>query len=544
MQRFLISSVVAQTLAILALLWLLFGQRDAGDAPAENARSDAPEARSATSTETSGVAAAAERTQSGAAAPARQQAIDDPTAGLAGTLLFGDVRSNDGAAVPEGTLRALREGDPRGVSCSIDGERGYAIPGLAPGTWSLTVDVPGFRMQRFDLELNGGLLRRDLRLERSFELKVAAVTPDGVPLATALTDARFWRIQLGILGAATLEEPGESLPITAHGSVHDAFGIGAWRDNRFGRGVKLPPEFLGVLELDRAPPVWVSLVNRHVVVAKQLAQPGQHEVRFIVDPTQVRSTLSRARMCVVDSQTRLPLVGALVGFGDPRIGGGPTPIVGADGLVVCEELPPGLLELTILAPEHELYHRFVRLDPGSDVDLGVIAVDPKAEVAGFVTDAAGNPALGATVSYVRLDRCTPDAPLGNGMAVRTDTEGRFALEGVGRGRQLIHAMTVDRTAAATWIVDTSGGALPDLRLQLTPTIAVPVANQIPDGKSFLVTFHAPDGEPRWRWTLRAGAKHPLPVLPGSYSVEIRDEQTGAVRAFPFTAAPGAKLRIP
>lgn len=534
MQRFLISCVVAQTLAILALLWLLFGQKDAGDARAENARSDAPEARVATRTEASPAAVA----------PARQQAIDDPTAGLAGTLLFGDVRGEDGAAVPDGTLHALREGDMRGVSCNIDGERGYAIPGLAAGRWTLTVHAPGFRTQTIDVELNGGLLRRDLRLDRSFELKVAVVTPDGVPLATALTDAKLWRIQLGILGAATLEEPGESLPITAHGSVHDAFGIGTWRDNRFGRGVKLPPEFLGVLELDRAPPVWVSLVNRHVVVAKQLVQPGQDEVRFLVDPAQVRSTLSRARMYVVDSQTRLPLVGAIVGFADPGIGGGPTPKVGADGLVVCEQLPPGLLELTIFVPEHELYHRFVRLDPGSDVDLGVIAVDPKAEVAGFVTDAAGNPAPGATVSYVRLDRCTPDAPLGNGMAVRTDTEGRFALEGVGRGRQLIRAMTADRTAAATWIVDTSAGALLDLRLQLTATIAVPVANQIPDGKSFLVTFHAPDGEPRWRWTLRPGANHPLPVLPGSYSVEIRDEQSGAVRAFPFTAAPGAKLRIP
>ncbi len=308
------------------------------------------------------------------------------------------------------------------------------------------------------------------------------------------------------------------------------------------RGPKLPDEYAGVLELDAPPPVWVSLVFRHVVVGKTLAQPGQQEVRLVVAVDALQGVLGRARLQVVDSGTRRPVVGANVDFSD-RQSSGVGKKVGEDGVVVCEDLPPGILELTIREQTHEAYHTFVRFEPGSDLDLGVIALDPQTKLGGSVVGADGQPASGVRVSYFRVERYAPDVPLNNGFSASSDAAGKFDLWGVGRGRYRIQARAQDG-ALATAIVDTSHGAVEDLQLRLATSIAVQVDNSLPKSKTCLVTVRDPAGEALWSWNLRPGPSHPLPMLPGSYTVEIRDEQTGAVRAFPFTVAPGAKLRIP
>lgn len=219
MQRFLVACVVAEGLVILVLAWLLVGGMEEPKAPGTGAVLEGARDGAASPMEASVAGGREAPTEEPRTEPARQAMVVDPTAGMAGTLLFGRVTGKDGAAVKEGSVYAVREGESRGVSCNVEAERGYAVPGLVAGKWTLTVRAEGFQTEQVEVELTGGMQRRDLLLDATHALKVIAVTPEGEPLGRALQESKLSRIAMSLLGVATLEEPPAAFPMTVNRTV-------------------------------------------------------------------------------------------------------------------------------------------------------------------------------------------------------------------------------------------------------------------------------------------------------------------------------------
>lgn len=406
-----------------------------------------------------------------------------------GTVLVGRVLDPDGVPVPRCSVGIRPAGTASWRQDSIEPELGFAFPGLAPGDCEIRLRADGFRETTETIRIEPvPLMRRDLTMRRALVLPVAVVTPDGEQLGSALAKQGLWMLELACV--VTHDEPPNAFPETELRSV-DRLGLGRWR-SRFARD-GLPDRYSGVLEIDDPLPLWVSLVCRHVVVQEQLVPPGAEELVFTLAVDELRRSLGSVRMRVLASETGAPLTGASVSISD-RQSGGRGQQVGDDGTATVADVPPGVSEVVVRAADREVFHRFVRVAPGADLDLGDLRVDPVATIGGTVLGPDGRPAAEVSFSWSRLDRLAPGMPLRNGMSASSDTEGRFSLWGCGRGRYVVTA-TKRGVGESCAVVDTSGGAVADLQLRLAPTTALTIVNDLGPLDRVVVTVRRQDGVP-------------------------------------------------
>jgi hypothetical protein len=126
-----------------------------------------------------------------------------PTGTISGT-----VTGDDGAAVAGAAVSARLEGAPEdewlgSTMAQTDAAGRYALAGVAPGGYRLTVIAPGFRSQTRGATLEGeGLVEGvDFRLERGRAIWGRVVDPHGAPIA-----------QAGVLVAPAGGEPAAAMP--------------------------------------------------------------------------------------------------------------------------------------------------------------------------------------------------------------------------------------------------------------------------------------------------------------------------------------------
>lgn len=481
-----------------------------------------------------------------AAAPARQPvaspaqpavAAHDP---LLGTVLVGRVIDDHGQPVDDASIYLRQPDEPRGVSAAFRPGRGYAIAGLDPGTWSLSCRADGCKPYTADVEVKDTPLQVfDVELQRAHVVRVAFVDENGEPAGKRWGEEKLfvgWRMSV----VATVEPPPDSFPMSELSTVLGV-GVGEWHD-RLG-GTELPERFAGVLQIGEPGPVWVSAVLRQEVVGKALVPPEQTDLDLVVDTATLKSKLATVRARLVAAETGAPLTEARFSVSDRQSGGAGTP-PDADGNIVLENQIPGIVEIGVRAVGREGYQRQVRLLPGADLDLGVLAIEPQHQVSGVVLDPEGQPLGGVSLKWFRLDRIAADVPMSNGFSARSDTNGAFKLFGVGAGRYLVRA-THDRGVAHV-VVDTSAGDVDDFQIHLQRPVNVTIVNQVPSTAIYLVRIEDASGQPLLSWQERPMniADRPLAVPAGRYHVEIRDDQH-VVRRFDLDASrDGARLTIP
>ncbi len=478
--------------------------------------------------------------KSAQATPAKRNLASTPADGDASltTLLYGRIADAKGKAIDDASIYLRKKGERRGVAAGVHKGKGYALPGLDRGTWSLTSRATGFKRRHITLEITGAPMQRfDVTLERAREVRVAFVDEHGKPAAAAWGKAKLY-VDVSVL--ATERIPPDSFPMTTLRSV-SRLGVGHWSARR---RKDLPARFAGVLDVDVPGPVWVSAVLRQVVVAKAFVQPDQTDVDLEIPVATLRAQLATVTLRVVATESQKPIAKARVSFSDRQSGGGGQR-TDESGQVTIANITPGILEFEIYAPNRERFQRLLRILPGSKLDLGSVGVDPATTIEGIVRDPAGKVVSGVQFRWFRLDRFAADVPLDNGFGASSDAEGKFKLWGTGRGRYLIGAR--HESGVAKVVADTKAGTIKDLQIRLVRGVKVTLVNRLKKTQMFLVRITDQSGQLVSSWLER-----PLPTMPerpfrlprGRYSVEIRDDK-GVVRTFPLDARQsGAKLAIP
>jgi protocatechuate 3,4-dioxygenase beta subunit len=107
---------------------------------------------------------------------------------------------------------------------------------------------------------------------------------------------------------------------------------------------------------------------------------------------------------------------------------GPDQIVpGADGKVTVKNLEPALVDVTVSPTDYaDVTREAVRLKSGETVDLGTLRVKEAKSIAGRVSDATGQPVVGATVSSFWFDGGNPHS-----RETHTKADGHYRLSGLG-----------------------------------------------------------------------------------------------------------------
>lgn len=279
----------------------------------------------------------------------------------------------------------------------------------------------------------------------------------------------------------------------------------------------------GVLELREPPPVYVSAVLRHVVLATEFVPEPVEEVTLIVPVRSVRARLARLRLRVCDASSGAPVVKATAELNDRQSGGGGVP-VGEDGGVVFEDQRPGFLELVVRAADYELLHQWVRLEPGGDHDLGDVPLHPATSISGVVVGPDGRP-LECRLGLADLDRRTIPAPLDYGWGAQSDSDGSFRVSNLGRGRYLIYPNGGEWARVPT-VVDTIGGSVEGVRIALIGGTLLRLSLD-PTIQGSVLTVADARGIPVGAWTLSGTRSEvSLRLAPGTYSWTLSGEQGG------------------
>jgi hypothetical protein len=136
-------------------------------------------------------------------------------------------------------------------------------------------------------------------------------------------------------------------------------------------------------------------------------------------------------------------------------------------------------------------------------------------------NASGSPAA-VQFTVRRVDQMDFPQPLDTGFVHVSDSEGRFSVEGVGRGAHLL-VVEAKGWARAARVVDTSGGAVDGLEIVLRKGVPVRLEPDTEEVPQFLVTIRDPQGLPCFTWMARGDWPIHLELVPGRYSVEISDD---------------------
>src|SRR5262245_47020100 len=289
-----------------------------------------------------------------------------------GLLVFGVVDDASGApAHVQGERIRFVPDDGPVLDARIDASGRYALPGLHSGTWTVATECEGYRPTQATLVLDGAQLatRFDILVQAALRLVVLAETPDGLPLEDVLREpyaahGEAFALRLGAI--ATAAPPDALLPDP--GRVWNNFGVGRFHDRNDAFGLRAPdiasrPAALGWLDVRAPLPVFVSLILAGVVLETQRVEPGQEEVLFRLEATDVTPRLAAMTARFVDAFTLEPLQGVEFSLNMAELDHRTQPSDAA-GLVHAEGLVPGRTSLEAQREGYEMVDLTVTLAAG------------------------------------------------------------------------------------------------------------------------------------------------------------------------------------
>lgn len=431
-----------------------------------------------------------------------------------GTTLYGFVVASDGSPSPQAYLSAT---DRFGVVVRgrASDSGAYSIPALAAGPWWIGASSTTREKATTRIEIAAGERekRLDLRLDVQPSVLVYVVDRDGV--------ASKGR---GLIAVATLEPPGPWFD-EIQGSLNNPFGVGQFWQSGL-RQEELPPDCLGQLLLSVTPPVFVSLVWYQHVIATQRVEVDQTEVRFVLDGKGLQGASLRARF--VAAETRAPIDPLMVTLDATATKMGKT----KDGVFEAKGLAPGNYVLRTRANGLENVERRLLIEPGIDVDLGDVAVEPEQWIAGTVVDDEGN---GVAIP-LRFDRCSELGEafpfVGSIYTVASEDSGAFRIGNLARGVFKLSSMQANGdTRLVRHIVDTRNGPVENLRLELVRGVPLVVRGRDAEWRHvrYRILGEGASGNER---KLYSESPQPIHLAPGAYEIEARGKD-GATRRIPI-----------
>jgi hypothetical protein len=507
--------VCAIEAAIVAVLAVQVFGGSAAPAPVRQLRQPPP-ATAATSAGTSAVAATSvpgatpPRTASD---PVRTEAAAKFVAGdPVGVLLTGTVRTRDGRPADASLSASL---DKARASASSTEDGSYAMLGLQPGEWQVTVRGTGIVEQSTQLTITDDAVQhRDFMVDPSFAVKVLIVTPDGGDATTAL---RKTMSGMGDFSAAGQRDPlPERLAPTEYG-----MGLG---DAKWDAQMNPKDGFAGTMHFT-ALPAHMALLLRHILLEQQLVQPGQREVKFVVDVEAMKKLAASATVRVLDASGE-PLATAHISLTMPNYMSTGQP-VNAQGRAELTGLSPGLLRCSIYAPDHEEMYTTLKAEPGQHLDLGDVRLGAEVKCTGTVLDADGRPA-NANMAWTELKWRQNPSAFGTNRTARTEADGAFTLWHTGAGVIAIAASDTKGNIARG--VFDNPPAVP-IVLRLSPACEGTVTRPPDPARSFMLTLFDGARRPLTAFGIEPrSTKQPIRMPAGSYPFEVHDEQFRLVQS--------------
>lgn len=473
-----------------------------------------------------------------AAAPSasQRQAVESPditTNDRVGILVYGSIVDENGASPI--TRRGNNAGlvnmfvrfiDEHGdlLSADVSSTGAYSQAGLHTGKWRVSTWADGFQKQQStDIELVASepIRRLDLVARHAVLVRIKIIAPDGRPYLEALKETIDRGLSSGLIAVATNAPPGPRLVETLQRD-HSIYEISSYWG--YGSMHGQPPiavdDNIGVIELQRGLPTYITLAWRDIVIDTQLAPVGTEEMVFTVPVEKVQACVGHARVRIVDAQTGEPIA-AGASLHDNQTGMANTP-ADKDGYVDFPNVDPGQLILAISSPEHEDVIERVHVEPGTVTDLGTYRLLPGVTVEGHVIDERGQPIEAAIATFAT------DEPFATRDWFRYSTHksGEFRLPRMRHKRYWMWAEALDYrnpSVSRPLLVDAGGGDVRGIVFQLAKPsrVSVRLKTEVPwDSRIQLVDK---DGAPVWGDSLNAdGMKEfaRLFALPGEYDVQL------------------------
>jgi len=494
----------ALALAAVVGVVLTRGRDESGNDSARNgsrAEREAP-AEALLPPEPGSVQAESRREAAPAAAPART---------FEEVLLFGALTDPAGEPVAVEFLTLEDEqGVRRGASRPEAGS--YAVAGLVPGRYRLSVQAKGFLTLRETLELRGEAehVRRDLVLAPGLSIPVKIRDETGAPWAEGKDAFRRGQVEVVV----TPHQPEGSLASLQRNAGH-LFGCGQLFAAGSDEARGLASDVHGLLRLRVPPPVFVSLFMRDARLDTRRLDGPLEELVLTLDRAALERRFGGLVVRFVDGLSGAPFTGKGAALDPPGTfsrGGAP---LGADGLARFEGFAPGLYTLRLFDLACGTVERRVRVPEGSVVDLGDVPVWPRARIVATVLDASGQ-RVNASVRWAALDglRGPADLELGSGYS---SPGGQLELEDVPRCPVRLFVSARDHATLATTI-DASGGVVEGLVLRLET--GQPVLLRVPEtwiGRQ--VTLFDSGGLPLKTWTAVGGVLSTR-LVPGRYRIGV------------------------
>lgn len=529
MQRTLLVLVLLEAAAIATLVFLLLStSAEAHDASLDSSQAPADVEGPSDDLDARGTDDASSQPRAPKEEPGARRVSPETTTKTrpSGTLLLGNIVAPDGSAVPSPTFYIREEKAKRGVSATVNGG-GYAVPGLRPGVHAITVRATGYKTYFADFTIESVEQHRvDIELQRARMFTIKLVDENGDP-AKHVPGAMSG---LGVL--ATQSEAPASFPLTNMRTI-SRNGVGRFRMRYMvARELGCPEDCVGVLEVDKPGPFWISvLMRQHVVAKKFVTSNGADKdspLEIVVTKEAVDASMSSLEVRVVSQETGQPIAGARVSLSDRQSGGGGRP-TDAQGHVRLERVLPGLLEFVIRGKGLEGYHANLRIEAGKHFDLGTLRVSKKCAISGRAIDDKGEGVSGAKLEWIVRERYDT-VPFDRAMSASTKKEGAFQLYACGRWRYFVRATKDGLVGEA--IIDARGGEVKDAVIRMKAARTLRFVSKVPANKIWLVRVL--DGGK----AVRSFLEHPygkaldrsIALLPKRYDIQIL-EDTRVIRAF-------------
>ncbi len=451
----------------------------------------------------------------------------DQSDSLQTIVLFGQVRSarpiladNDSA----GLTVTDHMGARTHAALSEDGN--YSVSGLLPGHYWLSASNGSDSQVKATVELSlaENPKRFDLTLSETRSLLVKVMSRNAQPAPK-------------LLAVATLAPLGEWFD-EVRGSFNNTFGVGRFRWN--GDPVtKLPEEYLGRLSLDQAPPLYVSLVYYQRVIATQHVDADQKEVAFVVDPNSPLLKTGSLRVRFVRADSTAITNGSVMLMG---ASGGRQ--LGLDGeCFVSQDLMPGDYQVSMWNKALAQPHIDLRIEPGTETDLGDVTLDPEIWISGTVHSSAPT-GKRADVICDPYDPAAAPSFESTRYSYGVEADGAFKVPGLGRGLYLLKL--AQGSTSGTWarVIDTRAGSVEHVDIDLVTGVPLVVRASGEDWP--LVRFRIFDSNEIPVAATRLWSPEPrsLMLAPGEYDVEVRTNATNAVRKHVTIGSEAVELALP
>ncbi len=405
----------------------------------------------------SGPESAAPESAPGAASGSRTPTPSGPS------LVRGNVTVRGAVPLPEPTYVFGTDASGRTPSVRVDGDGRFLFADVAPGKFHIRTFPLGVQPGRASVEVEpGGIHTVELELEAATLIRIRAGDSSGEPLRDVVPRALGQRLRVSII--ATEERPLEVLdPPFAGGS--NPYGIGShWGAMQLRLDPPTAKDAFGILVADQPPPFYASIVVGQTVIQTKRVGPGQDELAFTIDDSDLAGSECSATLRVLDASSGEPLPSRASIRRPFQPSWSTATDTGPNGRIELGNLWPGPATLRVEAEGRATVEIPIDLRPRESLQLGDVVMDVPISLSGRIEDPGGSPLALSIGCQLLGDSLQPT----RSWRGESDAAGAFRFEDLPRGRYALHVRGDDEgrvpyAARTVWtstvrIVDARGAA--------------------------------------------------------------------------------------